>query len=88
MAKHKVSETVARPVRTAVQMAPAGVLTEFTDAFIHDLSNQQYGALFGLLTLLFGWGQVLWENYSGRALLRSVPPTAQPVVDDAGDDLL
>jgi hypothetical protein len=86
MATTVVNEAVARPVRGLVQMVPAGVVTEFVDAFIHDLSEQQYAALFGLLTLVFGLVQVLIENYAGKGFLRRIPPTEVPVVDGGPAD--
>lgn len=73
--KSTVSETVARPVRTAIQMAPAYVFTDFVDAFIHNLSDKQYGALFGVLTIALAWGQTAIEDARGRGWwLRNVPP--------------
>ena len=75
-----VSESVARPARTAIQAVPAGAITEFVDAFIYDMSDRQYGAAVVLLTLLFGWAQAAFENHRGEALwLRRVPPTDTPV---------
>jgi hypothetical protein len=77
-----VNEAVARPVRTVVQMAPSGVITEFIDAFVHNLDDRQYAALFALLTLLIGFAQTALENRTGKAFLRTVPPRAVPVVDN------
>lgn len=82
MATGVVSEVVARPTRTVVQMVPAGVVTEFVDAFVYNLNEQQYAALFGLLVLVFNVLQVLVENYAGKGFLRRVPPTQVPVVDN------
>lgn len=82
MSETRISEAVARPVRTAVQMAPAAVVTEFTDAWVYDMNQQQYAALFGLLTLLFGFIQTAYENYKGKAFLRNIPPQTTPVVDE------
>lgn len=82
MSNTTVSEVVARPVRSAVQMAPAAVITEFIDAFWFDMADKQYTALFALLTLLFAWGQTAYENYRGVGFLRRVPPKDVPAVDN------
>lgn len=86
MSRIRVSEALARPTRTLVQAAPAGALTEFTDVFIYDMNDRQYAALVVVLTLLFGWGQVLVENAKGVGFLRRVPTPPQkaevPVIDD------
>lgn len=76
-----VSEIVARPVRTAVQMTPAALITEAIDVFIVDLDERGYTVIFGLLTLVIGYIQVAIENYSGKALLRKVPAPKPPVID-------
>lgn len=73
MADGTVSQVVARPVRTGVQLIPAAVLTEFYDSFIHDLSEKQYAALLSLLLLLTSLIQTLIENKVGRGFLRTVP---------------
>lgn len=78
----RVSEAVARPVRSAAQMVPAAVVTDLVDSFVNELSTKQYSALFAGLTLLFGFLQVLYENHSGNALLRNVPPVEVPVVEN------
>jgi hypothetical protein len=76
----RVSEAVARPVRTAIQAAPAAAITEFVDAFIYDLNDRQYGALLVLLTLVIAWVQAAYENSRGKALwFRKVGPTTSPV---------
>lgn len=77
-----VSETVARPVRSAVQMAPAAVITEIVDVFFYDLDDRGYAAVFAGLTLLFSYAQTALENYRGKGFLRRVPPTDTPVVDN------
>lgn len=80
----RVSEVIARPVRTAGQLGAGAVITEFFDAFVRDLTDKQYAAMLGLLTLLIGAGQVAYENWKGKALLRSVPPKEVPVSDTGG----
>lgn len=77
-----VSEAVARPVRTAVQMAPSAVATELIDIFLYDMDERGYMAVFAALTLLFGWIQTAVENYNGKGFLRNVPPVTSPVVDN------
>lgn len=81
MANGTVSSAVARPVRTAVQAAPAWVVTEFVDSFFVDLTEKQYGALVAALMLLFSWLQVLGENVLGKAFMRRLSAPAVPVVD-------
>lgn len=67
-------EAINRPARTAVQAAPAWMVTEFVDAWLYDMSDRQFGALVALLTFLFAYGQVIIENKVGKGLLREVPP--------------
>lgn len=74
-----VSQAVARPTRTFVQLSSSAVLTEFVDAFIRDLTDRQYGALLSLLTLVIGTGQVLIENATGKGFLRKPEPPEKPV---------
>lgn len=82
MSTTRVTEALARPVRTGGQMVPSGVITEVIDVFIYDLNEKQYAALFGLLVLLFGWLQVLIENWKGVAFLRKLDvPAEVPAVD-------
>lgn len=75
----RASSAITRPIRTALQATPALALTEFIDAFVHDLNEQQYGALVGLLTVVIGWAQTLTENSLGKGLLRDVPDKTDPV---------
>lgn len=77
-----VNEAVARPVRTAVQMAPAAVVTELLDIFVYDFDERGYMAVFAAITLLFGFIQTTFENSKGVGFMRNVPPTVAPVVDD------
>lgn len=75
MSNTTVSEAVARPVRTAIQMTPAAVVTEVVDVFIVDMDERGYLAIFALLTLAFGYIQTAAENAKGRGWwLRDVPP--------------
>lgn len=76
----QVSEAIARPVRTLVQAAPAGAITEFVDAFVYDMSDRQYASLLVVLTLAISFGQNAWENARGKGLfMREVPPREVPV---------
>lgn len=77
-----VNEAVARPVRTAVQMAPAAVVTELLDIFVIDFDERGYMAVFAALTLVFSFIQTTFENSKGIGFLRNVPPVVAPVVDD------
>jgi len=83
----KVSEALARPARTAMQGSAGWVETEFIDAFIHHLNEQQYGILVVVLTVISGWIQVAVENYLGKAVLRRMPAQSVPVADEAPKDL-
>lgn len=46
-----MSKVVTNPTRTAAQLIPAAVITEFVDAFIYDMHDKQYAAMLGLLLL-------------------------------------
>jgi hypothetical protein len=81
MSTSNISEAIARPVRTAGQLASSAVVVEFIDSFAYDLNEKQYAAAIAFLALVVGWVQVLIENRRGKALLRQVPPTTAPVVD-------
>lgn len=76
-----VTESVARPVRTAVQMTPAGIIVELVDSTFWDMNERQYASIFAGLTLVLGFIQAFVENRTGKAFLRNVPPTDAPVVD-------
>jgi len=76
MATKAVSEAIARPVRTGIQMAPAAVVTELLDVFVIDFDERGYAAVFAGLTLLFAGIQNAMENAKQRGWwLRTVPPT-------------
>lgn len=64
---------IAGPVRTAVQMAPAVVVTEFIDAFFYDFDERQYTVFAAALTLVFSFGQNLFEELKGRAFMKENP---------------
>jgi hypothetical protein len=40
------------------------------DAFLYNLNEQQYVALSGVLLLVFSFGQNLYEQVKGKALLK------------------
>lgn len=81
MTTSKVSEALARPARTAGQGTAGWVGTEFIDAFIYNMNDRQYGILVVVLTIVFGWIQVVVENYLGKAFLRRIPAVEVPVTD-------
>lgn len=66
-----VAAKVARPVRTASQATVSWIVVEGIDAFITDLDDRQYGVAVAGLTVLFGWIQVVVENYLGSGFLRT-----------------
>ena len=74
-----ISQAVARPARTLTQLTASAVVTEFVDAFLHDMTDRQYASLLGLLTLVFGYAQVLVEDHIGKGFLRKPQPPEQPV---------
>lgn len=81
----RVSTAVAAPIRTGAQLGVGAALVEFYAAFwAADWSNRQYLAALGFATLVVTCVQHLIENRTGRAILRDVPPTTAPVVEDAG----
>lgn len=65
-----MSESINRASRTVVQGTVAGALVEFTDAFIYDMSDRQYGAAIVLLTMLISYVQTFVEDKKGAGLLR------------------
>lgn len=77
-----VSEVVARPVRTALQLGAGTGIAAAVDAF-HDLTGEQQTAVAFVVTLVLSMVQAAVENKTGKALLRNVPPRDVPVVDDA-----
>lgn len=78
-----VKQTVARPVRTAVQGSAAFAVTEFLDSFgIVSMDERQYGAMAVILTIVFSWAQALGENFLGKGLLRKVPGEHVEVVEE------
>lgn len=79
----RVTQTVSRPTRTAVQGGIAFAITELLDSFnILPMDERQYAALLLLLTIVLGAVQVAAENRLGKGFLRAVPPTTDPVPGD------
>lgn len=78
--RKKVSESVARPTRTAIQGTPAYLITLLIDTF-YNLTDYQFGLVALILTGLVCFIQTEIENHTGKGILRSVPPTQSPVVD-------
>lgn len=70
----KVSQVVARPIRTAVQGTPAYVIVYFLNVWhIPSMNPEQFGGSVLFLTLLFSLLQPLIENKIGKGFLRTVP---------------
>lgn len=82
MSKTRISDAVARPLRTGPQAGAAWAVTEGIDAFLVDMNDRQYGILVVLLTMAFSFLQTITENYFGKAFLRKVPDSGTPVVDE------
>ena len=78
--RKKVSESVARTGRTAIQGTPAWLITLLVDSF-YDLTDYQFGLVALILTGAISYAQAEIENHLGKGLLRNVPPTDAPVVD-------
>lgn len=76
-----VSQKVARPVRTGGQLGVAEVIVQVIEAFFVELNEAQHIALFGALTLLVGFVQIVIEDHYGKALLRQPPGPNVDVVD-------
>lgn len=77
----RVSEAVARPLRTAPQGGLAWAITEGVDAFFWNMDERQYGVAIVLLTIIISFIQTTIEDGLGKAILRDVPD-ASPVVGD------
>lgn len=65
-----VSRAVSGPVRTAAQLVPAAVITEFLDAFVYDFDEKQYAALVAILLLGTSFVQNLIEARRNKAFLK------------------
>lgn len=63
-------EYISNPTRTALQLVPASVLTEFVDAFLYDFSEKQYAASIGVLLLATSFIQNAIEYKKGKALFK------------------
>lgn len=76
-----VSESIARPARTAIQSGPGWAIVEIIEAFeIYDFTDRQYGITLLVLTVITGYIQNALENSRGKAFwLRTVPPLEVPV---------
>ena len=85
--KPRVSDAVARPARTAIQGGAGYAVAELVDSFV-GLTDGQVFWLAAVLTLAFSYAQTLIENHLGAGLLRQVPPTTAPVVDEGGESAL
>lgn len=76
-----VNPAIARPLRTATQLATSTAVIEFIDAVIYDMNDRAYFASVGLLVIVLSSVQVLVEDYFGKAFLRRIPEPDTPVVD-------
>ena len=65
-----VTRALAGPVRTATQLVPAFVITEFIDAFAYDFDEKQYAAMAALLLLGTSLIQNVIEQARGRGFLK------------------
>lgn len=65
-----VTRAISGPVRTATQLIPAFVITEFVDAFFYDFDEKQYAATAAFLLMCTSFGQNLFEQLKGKAFLK------------------
>lgn len=65
-----VTRAFAGPVRTATQLVPAFVITEFADAFIYDFDEKQYAAMAAAILLGTSLIQNVIEQARGRGFLK------------------
>jgi len=82
MTQRRISDAVARPVRTTMQGGVGLILAQFVDAWIYDMNDVQMGSLVALLTIVLSWVQPLVEDRIGTGLMRDVPSREVPVVDN------
>lgn len=83
MSETRVSEAVARPVRGVGQGGAGWAVIEVVEAFhIYEFDERQSIISIIILTALVSFLQNTIENRLGKGLLRNVPPTTVPVVDD------
>lgn len=77
----KVNDTVARTARGGAQGGVAYSIDVLISSFAH-LTNEQFGAILVLLTVVVSAAQNVVENRLGVALLREVPskPKNVPLV--------
>lgn len=82
----RVSQSVSRPTRTALQGSVAFGLTELLDSFgIIAMDERQYAAVLLLLTLVLSFIQSATENHFGAGFLRDVPPKTAAVISPPTD---
>lgn len=86
MSSRRVSDAVARPARTTVQMGLGAVIVEFLAAFWLTFDERQYAISVVVAGIVVGFLQVLIENRTGAALLRRVPPVKVPLADGPPPD--
>lgn len=74
----RVNDTVARTARGGAQGGVAYSIDVLISSFAH-LTNEQFGAILVLLTVVVSAVQNVIENRLGVALLREVPPKPKDV---------
>lgn len=68
-----LSDKVALPLRTSIQLVVASAVVEFTDAVIVDMDDRAYQASVVLLTIVISVVQNAIEARKGKALLKTDP---------------
>lgn len=76
-----VSPKVARPTRTFTQVGAAAVVVQAAVEFGAELTPGQYGILVVVLGPVLGFLQVLFEDRTGYAFLRTLPAPDVPLVE-------
>ena len=79
--RKRISEQVARPVRTGAQGGVGLILAQFIDAWLYDMTDTQFGTLVAVLTVVISGVMTFYEDFLGKGFMRDVPSKEVPVVD-------
>lgn len=82
MSNKSVKDTIARPLRTGVQVTAGVIAADFVDAWFFDMTEAQYGSLAVVITVVFAFMQNVSETYFGFAFGRDAHNTDEPVVSN------
>jgi hypothetical protein len=76
-----MNDSLARVVRTAVQLIAGGILTALTDQVVKDIDPVYVPYFVAGYSLLVTVCQNLVEEWKGRSVLRQSSPPAKPHAD-------